>query len=156
VEGTTGLERVEAIGRAYVRFAAEQPDYAAALSTFQASAGGAATAERRPLLGAADAINQLLAAEVQRGVDDGSIRRDAQLVHFQILEKERNLTLSVVYTGKDPLPDTFRDSAQAMADGKLQSDGTFHASSIAAKCPSKYEAAPGGKPAQQPLNSSKL
>ena len=85
----------------------------------------------------------------------GSIRREAQLVHFQILEKERNLTLSVVYTGKDPLPDTFRDSAQAMADGKLQADGTFHASSIAAKCPSKYEAAPGGKPAQQPLNSSK-
>ena len=85
----------------------------------------------------------------------GSIRREAELVHFQILEKERNLTLNVVYTGKDPLPDTFRDSAQAMADGKLQTDGTFHASSIAAKCPSKYEAAPGAKPAQQPLNSSK-
>jgi AcrR family transcriptional regulator len=77
VEGATGLARVEAIGRAYVRFAAEQPDYAAALSTFQASPGGDATAERRALLEAADGINQLLAAEVQRGMDDGSIRRDA-------------------------------------------------------------------------------
>jgi len=59
----------------------------------------------------------------------GSIRREGERVHFQILEKEHNQTLSVVYMGKDPLPDTFRDSAQAMADGKLQGDGTFHASS---------------------------
>jgi cytochrome c-type biogenesis protein CcmE len=84
----------------------------------------------------------------------GSIRREGERVHFQIHEKESNQMLSVVYTGKDPLPDTFRDSAQAMADGKLQSDGTFHANSIAAKCPSKYEAAPG-KPAAQPLNGGK-
>lgn len=84
----------------------------------------------------------------------GSIRREGEHVHFTILETEHNLTLSVVYMGKDPLPDTFRDSAQAMADGRMQPDGTFHASSIAAKCPSKYEAAPGAKPAAQPLNGS--
>ncbi len=85
----------------------------------------------------------------------GSIKREGEHVHFQIHEKESNQLLSVVYMGKDPLPDTFRDSAQAMADGKLQTDGTFHANSIAAKCPSKYEAAPGGKPAAQPLNTGK-
>lgn len=85
----------------------------------------------------------------------GSIRREGERVHFQICEKGKPETLNVVYMGKDPLPDTFRDNAQAMADGKLQADGTFHASSIAAKCPSKYEAAPGQKPAQQPLNDSK-
>jgi cytochrome c-type biogenesis protein CcmE len=83
----------------------------------------------------------------------GSIRREGSQVHFVIDEKEKNVTLNVVYAGKDPLPDTFRDSAQAMADGKLNTDGTFHASSIAAKCPSKYEAAPGGKPAVKPLNA---
>lgn len=81
----------------------------------------------------------------------GSIRREGNAVHFQICEKDRGATLNVIYTGKDPLPDTFRDSAQAMADGRLAPDGTFHASSIAAKCPSKYEAAPG-KAAPQPLN----
>jgi len=81
----------------------------------------------------------------------GSIRHEGTQVHFVIKEKE--LTLPVVYTGKDPLPDTFRDNAQAMADGKLQPDGSFHASSIAAKCPSKYEAAPG-KPAAKPLNGA--
>lgn len=84
----------------------------------------------------------------------GSIRREGDKVHFQIHEKEHNALLSVVYVGKDPLPDTFRDEAQAMADGKLQSDGTFHANAIAAKCPSKYEAAPG-KPAAQPLNTGR-
>lgn len=85
----------------------------------------------------------------------GSIKRDGERVSFTILEKERNLTLNVVYTGKDPLPDTFRDNAQAMADGRMQADGTFHANAIAAKCPSKYEAAPGRKPAQRPLNDAK-
>jgi cytochrome c-type biogenesis protein CcmE len=84
----------------------------------------------------------------------GSIHREGTSVHFTICEKSRNLTLNVVYMGKDPLPDTFRDNAQAMADGKMQPDGTFHATSIAAKCPSKYEAVPGGKQGgAKPLNS---
>jgi cytochrome c-type biogenesis protein CcmE len=84
----------------------------------------------------------------------GSIQRAGTAVKFTICEKEHKQLLSVLYTGKDPLPDTFRDNAQAMADGKMQPDGTFHASSIAAKCPSKYEAAPGGGgKVQKPLNS---
>ena len=96
------------------------------------------------------ALNGAEAGQTVRVTGDvvpGSIHREGERVFFTILEKEHNATLSVVYMGKDPLPDTFRDSAQAMADGKMQPDGTFHASSIAAKCPSKYEAAPGGKPA---------
>jgi cytochrome c-type biogenesis protein CcmE len=83
----------------------------------------------------------------------GSIRRDGALVHFQICDKETNSFLNVTYTGKDPLPDTFRDEAQAMADGKLSEDGTFHASAIAAKCPSKYEADTTKGKAAQPLNT---
>ncbi len=82
----------------------------------------------------------------------GSIRRDGTKVHFKIVEKDHNQFLSVTYTGKDPLPDTFRDNAQAMADGQLTAEGTFHASSIAAKCPSKYEADPNKHPADVPLN----
>ena len=82
-----------------------------------------------------------------------SIRRDGALVHFQICDKETNSFLNVTYTGKDPLPDTFRDEAQAMADGKLSEDGTFHASAIAAKCPSKYEADTTKGKAAQPLNT---
>jgi cytochrome c-type biogenesis protein CcmE len=85
----------------------------------------------------------------------GSIKREGEHVHFTIHEKERDLQLNVVYVGKDPLPDTFRDNAQAMADGKMLADGSFHASAIAAKCPSKYEAAPGKHPENQPLNTAK-
>jgi cytochrome c-type biogenesis protein CcmE len=82
----------------------------------------------------------------------GTIKRDGGLVHFQIIDKETNSFLNVTYMGKDPLPDTFRDEAQAMADGKLSEDGTFHASAIAAKCPSKYEADTSKNKAAQPLN----
>ena len=82
----------------------------------------------------------------------GSIKRQGERVHFTIHEKENSLQLNVIYTGKDPLPDTFRDNAQAMADGKMLPDGSFHANAIAAKCPSKYEAAPGKLPAAPPLN----
>jgi len=51
--------------------------------------------------------------------------------------------LNIVYTGQDPLPDTFRDRAQALCDGKLRADGAFEANKIQAKCASKYEAKPG-------------
>jgi len=84
----------------------------------------------------------------------GSIQRAGTAVRFTICEQPSAQTLEVIYTGKDPLPDTFRDSAQAMADGRMQPDGTFHANSIAAKCPSKYEAAPGARaPVQKSINS---
>ena len=49
----------------------------------------------------------------------------------------------MLYDGIEPLPDTFRDGAQAVADGKMGSDGVFHAAKIQAKCASKYEAKPG-------------
>ncbi len=50
--------------------------------------------------------------------------------------------MKVVYTGSDPLPDTFKDNAQALADGRLGPNGVFEASKIQAKCASKYEAKP--------------
>lgn len=45
--------------------------------------------------------------------------------------------LPVVYKGV--LPDTFEKSTQVIAEGKLGSDGVFHASLVLAKCPSKYD-----------------
>jgi cytochrome c-type biogenesis protein CcmE len=94
-----------------------------------------------------EAAQQTKRVRVTGDVVPGSILRAGSEVRFTILEKEKNLTLNVLYTGKDPLPDTFRDNAQAMADGKMMADGTFNAHTIAAKCPSKYEAAPSQKAA---------
>ncbi len=82
----------------------------------------------------------------------GSINRTGKEVSFMI--KQDALNLKVLYSGTDPLPDTFKDGAQALADGKLSTDGMFHASKIQAKCASKYEAAPG-KPGQKPVYGSK-
>jgi cytochrome c-type biogenesis protein CcmE len=64
---------------------------------------------------------------------------------------QENLKLNVAYTGIDPLPDTFRDGAQALADGKLDKDGVFRAAKIQAKCASKYEVKPG-QPGATPPN----
>ena len=69
-----------------------------------------------------------------------SIVRNGADVSFTLAQDQ--MRLQVVYNGIDPLPDTFRDGAQALADGKLGSDGVFHATKIQAKCASKYEAKP--------------
>ena len=84
-------------------------------------------------------------------VEVGSIVRDGRQVSF-VLVQEKN-KLKVIYNGTDPLPDTFRDRAQALADGKMDSSGVFHATAIQAKCASKYEAKPGS--GERPVNVSK-
>jgi len=87
--------------------------------------------------------------------DVETIDRAGQNVKFTIAQKEngKHLAMTVVYNGSDPLPDTFRVGAQALATGKMAADGTFHATQIQAKCASKYEAkAPHIKPDQAPVN----
>src|SRR5262249_38943223 len=74
-------------------------------------------------------------------VEKDSIQRKAGEVEFVLVGD--NQKLKVVYTGSDPLPDTFRDGAQALAEGKMGPDGAFHAGKIQAKCASKYAAKPG-------------
>jgi len=71
-----------------------------------------------------------------------SIKREGDQVHFTLIQND--LQLNVVYAGSDPLPDTFKDGSQAVADGKMAADGTFHATKVQAKCASKYEAKPTG------------
>lgn len=87
-------------------------------------------------------------------VAPGSIERAGREVKFTLSQDQT--TLKVVYNGIDPLPDTFRDGAQALADGKLGTDGVFHASKIQAKCASKYEAKPGEKGRMVPSGSSSM
>ena len=89
-------------------------------------------------------------------VANGSIQHVGNQVHFVLVQDK--LTLKVAYSGSDPLPDTFKDGAQALADGKLDRDQVFHATKIQAKCASKYEAKPGqlapGQPAPN-INTGK-
>lgn len=68
----------------------------------------------------------------------GSIVRVEKAVDFDVQQDEEVIT--VHYVGRDPLPDTLVDESQAVAEGYLQSDGTFEATLVQAKCASKYEA----------------
>jgi cytochrome c-type biogenesis protein CcmE len=86
-------------------------------------------------------------------VQNGSIHRMTGRVDF-ILEGEGK-SLPVSYVGSDPLPDTFVDNSQALIEGRPAADGRFVAEHIQAKCASKYEAAPGGKPAAAPAGTQR-
>jgi cytochrome c-type biogenesis protein CcmE len=83
-------------------------------------------------------------------VEAGSIQRVGNQVQFVLVQDKSRL--KVAYHGSDPLPDTFKDGAQALADGKLGKDGVFQAGKIQAKCASKYEAKPGLAPGQSAPN----
>lgn len=73
-------------------------------------------------------------------VQPGSIVKKGAEVSFVLHQGAR--TLKIIYAGSDPLPDTLKDNAQALADGRLGPNGTFEANKIQAKCASKYEAKP--------------
>jgi cytochrome c-type biogenesis protein CcmE len=92
---------------------------------------------------------------VSGNVRTGTIERLVGRVNF-VLE-EQGKALNVSYIGRDPLPDTFKDGAQALVEGRLASDGHFVAEQVQAKCASKYEANPGETPAvARPAQSSSL
>jgi len=72
----------------------------------------------------------------------GSIEVDpaAGTVTFEVTDGRT--TLAVVHEGAPP--DTLKDEAEAVAEGRLGADGVFHADRLFARCPSKFEAKPGG------------
>jgi cytochrome c-type biogenesis protein CcmE len=68
----------------------------------------------------------------------------ASNLSFNIVDSHQDLTattkvdtLKIIYTG--PKPDLLQHEAQAIAEGKLNPDGTFVASNLLLKCPTRYE-----------------
>lgn len=72
----------------------------------------------------------------------GSVVRDesGRQVNFEMTDG--TATYKVEYRGI--IPDTFTDSVDVVVEGRLGADGTFHATTLLAKCASRYEAAPDG------------
>ena len=70
----------------------------------------------------------------------GSIERDVatQTVTFEVTDGTR--TYPVVYIGL--APDTFTDDVDVVVEGRLDLDGTFRATTLLAKCGSRYETIP--------------
>jgi cytochrome c-type biogenesis protein CcmE len=90
---------------------------------------------------------------VSGNVRSGSIEHVSGRVDFVLEEQGKDLSVS--YTGRDPLPDTFKDGAQALVEGRMTTAGRFDAEQVQAKCASKYEASPNGTPgASQPYKDS--
>ena len=88
-----------------------------------------------------DANAKMKRLRVGGDIEKGSIKREGKQVSFVLVEESRKMT--VRYDGNEPLPDTFRDGAQALVDGRMEPNGVFHAAKISAKCASKYESKPG-------------
>jgi cytochrome c-type biogenesis protein CcmE len=70
----------------------------------------------------------------------GSIQRDVarQTITFQVTDGQQ--VYPVVYRGL--APDTFTDDVDVVVEGRLGPDGTFRATTLLAKCGSRYEAVP--------------
>ena len=73
---------------------------------------------------------------VAGNVQPGSIKRNGTNMSFVLVENDQ--LLNVVYNSTEPPPDTFKDNAQALAEGTFGRDNVFYAKQIQAKCASKY------------------
>jgi cytochrome c-type biogenesis protein CcmE len=73
----------------------------------------------------------------------GSLARDSSGlgINFQIADAGSTKALPVVYRGGQ-VPDIMGDNVEIVAEGRLEPHGTFTASTVLAKCPSKLENAP--------------
>jgi len=87
---------------------------------------------------------------VAGNVRPGSIKRSGTNMSFVLVENDQ--TVNVVYNSTEPPPDTFKDNAQALAEGSFGRDNVFYAKQIQAKCASKY--APQQNTASTSPNSS--
>jgi len=69
-------------------------------------------------------------------VVEKSLKRDADglTVHFEVTDTAK--TVPVVYKGI--LPDLFKEGKGVVAQGKLENDGSFHASEVLAKHDENY------------------
>jgi AcrR family transcriptional regulator len=72
----TGLEKIRAIGEAYVRFAREEPTYFDLVARFEARTADpeTATERERACFAEAERIMDAMTGAIQDGIDDGSIR----------------------------------------------------------------------------------
>jgi cytochrome c-type biogenesis protein CcmE len=70
----------------------------------------------------------------------GSLARDATGlgIHFLIADQAAASPLNVVYKGGQ-VPDIIGDNIEIVAEGKLDAQGTFAATNVLAKCPSRLE-----------------
>jgi cytochrome c-type biogenesis protein CcmE len=72
----------------------------------------------------------------------GSIQRVPGGKEYAFRVTDGAKVFPVVYRGI--APDTFTDGVDVVVEGRMAEDGTFHATTLLAKCASRYENAPEG------------
>lgn len=70
----------------------------------------------------------------------GTIRREPGGREFQFVVTDGARDVPVIYRGL--APDTFTDGVDVVVEGRMGQDGTFRATTLLAKCASRYENAP--------------
>jgi cytochrome c-type biogenesis protein CcmE len=73
------------------------------------------------------------------GVVQNDVQRSDGL-HVLFTEKDGTASMPVEYQGT--LPDIFQPGITVVAEGKLGTDGIFHARAVLAKCPSRFATTP--------------
>jgi cytochrome c-type biogenesis protein CcmE len=61
-------------------------------------------------------------------------------LHVTFTEKDGTASMPVEYRGT--LPDIFKPGITVVVEGRLGTDGIFHARSLLAKCPSRFSTQP--------------
>jgi cytochrome c-type biogenesis protein CcmE len=72
----------------------------------------------------------------------GSIKRVPGGREYEFTVTDGARVVPVVYKGI--APDTFTDGVDVVVEGRMDGEGTFHATTLLAKCASRYENAPDG------------
>jgi cytochrome c-type biogenesis protein CcmE len=70
------------------------------------------------------------------GVVEDDVQKSDGGLHVKFTEKDATASVPVDYTGT--LPDIFKPGITVVVDGRLGKDGVFHASTLLAKCPSRF------------------
>jgi cytochrome c-type biogenesis protein CcmE len=74
------------------------------------------------------------------GVVQDDVSRSDGGLHVTFTEKDATASMPVEYSGA--LPDIFQPGITVVAEGRLGSDGVFHARTLLAKCPSRFSTQP--------------
>jgi cytochrome c-type biogenesis protein CcmE len=74
------------------------------------------------------------------GVVQNDVQRSDGGLHVVFTEKDGTASIPVEYQGT--LPDIFQPGITVVAEGRLGTDGIFHARAVLAKCPSRFATTP--------------
>lgn len=71
-------------------------------------------------------------------VEEGTIKYNQQTMELTFKVTDQKNSIPVYYKGV--IPDTFKYGVEVVVEGKFAPGQTFNATTLLAKCPSKYEA----------------